>query len=204
MTRNIRQDMQDYLPRYYSDSKNADAIISPEAKEFERLHKAIVDVLDQFFIDTSTWGLARLEKISGVQTDYTKPVEQRRDVLRSKRRGIGTVNADIIESVAAAYSNGEVSVEEVPAEYLVIVTFIGTRGIPEDIEGLKNAIREVLPAHLGVVYKFTYLAWDELEAKAPELTWADVFDLDMTWEEFEKWHPETAIYASVGLTGAEQ
>lgn len=197
MTRNIRQEMQDYIPRYYSDSKTADAILTPEAKEFERFHRAVVDVVDQFFIDTSTWGLARLEKISGVQTDYTKPVEQRRDVLRSKRRGIGTVTADLIESVAAAYSNGEVSVEEVPAEYLVIVTFVGTKGIPSDIDALKHAVREVLPAHLGVAYKFTYLSWVELETKAPELTYADLDGLGLTWEEFETWEPKTVTHAHV-------
>ena len=204
MTRNIRQDMQDYLPRYYSDSLKVDAIITPEAVEFERFHRAINDVLDQFFIDTATWGLTRLERISGITTDPSKPLAQRRDVLRSKRRGVGTVNAEMIESVAAAYSNGEVDVKEVAAEYHVIVTFVGTKGVPEDIEGLKNAIREVLPAHLGVVYKCTYIAWDELEAKAPEFTYTDLDDLGLTWDEFETWKPETAIYASVGLTGAEQ
>lgn len=190
------------LPRYYSDSKAVDSIINPEAAEAVSLRKAIYDVLDQFHIDTATWALSTWERLFGLTTDVTKTLEQRRAILKSRRRGLGTVTPQLIASVAAAFANGEVEVLEKPTDYRVEVTFTGTRGVPNDLEALKAAVRDVLPAHLDLAYFFTFLLWSELDAAG--MSWNDMDDARYTWDTLSVAKPDTFVRSSIGLTFAEQ
>jgi hypothetical protein len=112
MSRNIRRELTDYMPQYYGDSRIVDSILSPEAKEFENLQAGIVDVLDQMFIGSATWGLDRWEKLAGVIPDHTQTYDQRRGVLQARIRGIGTVRIELIQNLAIAYSRGDVTVTE--------------------------------------------------------------------------------------------
>lgn len=108
----IQRDMHDYLPRYYEDIPVATNVIDREAVEMAQLNADIYDVLAQMFIDTSTWGLARWERIFGITTDVLKPIDQRRSVIKSRIRGVGTVTPAMIKSIAEAYANGDVEVTE--------------------------------------------------------------------------------------------
>lgn len=162
MTRDIRKDLSDYMPRYYAESGIVNGILDAEAVEFEKLQTAVTDVLDQMFIGSATWGLDRWEKLAGISVDPTKGYEQRREVLRSRIRGIGTVRVELIQSLAISYSRGNVEVLEVPSDYVIIITFTGSLGIPDQIDELINEIRKLIPAHLGVEYKFRFFMYNEL------------------------------------------
>lgn len=108
----IQRDMTDYLPRYYGDIPVATNIVEREAVEAAQLNADAYDILAQMYVDTATWGLARWERIFGIVTDVTKPIDQRRSVIKSKLRGVGTVTTAMVKSVAEAYANGEVEVTE--------------------------------------------------------------------------------------------
>jgi hypothetical protein len=179
----IRRDIGDYLPHYYRDSRTVDNLLNVEATEFADLNAEIADVLAQFYIDTATWGLANWERICGLLTDETKPIEQRRSVIKSKLRGVGTVTAAMIKNVAESFDNGEVAVIEDNATYTVTIKFVSTRGEPANLDDIQNALREIIPAHLAVNFSFTYMTWNALDAKA--LTWDDLDALNLTWDEFE-------------------
>lgn len=180
--------MSDYLPAYYGESVVMRNIIDREGAELGRLNAAAYDVLAQFFVDTATWGLANWERVCGLPTDLTKPIEQRRAIVKARLRGIGTVTVALIKSVAEAYDNGEVDVREDNANYTIIITFISTRGVPPDIDDIKAALREIIPAHLAINYEFTYLQWAELDAE--NWTW-DAFDaMGFTWDTLEVYRPE--------------
>lgn len=174
--------MWDYLPRYYRDSKTVLSIIEPEAAEFSGLDAATIDVLNQFFIDSATWGLPRWEKICKIPTDETKPLDQRRSVVKSRIRGMGTVTVAFVKSIAQAYENGELSVQEDNSRFTVAITFIGTRGVPPGLADIQNALREIIPAHLAIEFKFTYLLWNEFDTKPT--TWDSVDASGLTWDEW--------------------
>jgi hypothetical protein len=70
MSRNIKQSMVDYIPRYYGDSRIVDSLLSAESNEVIDLNASINDALDQFFIDTATWGLTNWERTFGLK-QYT-------------------------------------------------------------------------------------------------------------------------------------
>ncbi|WP_082432181.1 YmfQ family protein [Geobacillus sp. Sah69] len=155
--RNVERDMFGYIPREYEDYRESRAIVKTEAAEFEALNAKIADVLAQFFVDTATWGLSHWERICGIPIDESKPVEQRRSVIKSKLRGIGTVTVDLIKNVAEAYYNGEVEVIEQPSLYTVKIKFVGKLGVPPNLADIQNALRGIIPAHLAIDFEFSYL-----------------------------------------------
>ncbi|MFZ5688687.1 MAG: YmfQ family protein [Bacillota bacterium] len=177
------QEMLTYLPRYYDTSRIMRAILQAQGAEFDKLRQTLDEILDQFFVNTATWGLDTWEKEFGITTMAGKPDDQRRAVIKSKIRGIGTVTVKLIKTVAEAYDGGTVEVTQQPELCQFTVTFIDTRGVPPNINDLKAAIEEIKPAHLAVVYEFRYLIWDELDAK--NITWDQLDAKNLTWDEFE-------------------
>lgn len=171
------------VPPYLLRAKEYRCLIESEGAEFDRLQNDIDSILGQFFVSTATWGLDQWEEFLGLEIYAGKPADQRRSRIISKMRGIGTVTVAMIKNVAEAYDGGTVDVTEQPEFYQITITFIDTRGVPPNIEDLKEAIEEIIPAHLGVVYQYRYLIWDELDAL--NLTWDELDALNLTWDEFE-------------------
>jgi hypothetical protein len=164
----IDRAMHDYLPLYYADID----IIDREADEVAQINAAIYDVLAQFFVDTATWAIDRWERIFGITTDAAKPIEQRRSVIKSKLRGVGTVTTALVESVAESYANGDVMVTENNASYTVTITYVSALGVPPNLSDIQAAIRDILPAHLAVNFVFKYYLYADLIASGK--TYADI------------------------------
>lgn len=114
-----------------------------------------------------------------------KDLEYRRSRIRSKLRGSGVTTVALIESVAESFSNGDVAVTEYPAQYRLEIKFVGTIGIPPNMDDLTASLREIVPAHLQWDYVLIYNTWNmtklhtwnELKAR----TWAQV--KGETWDE---------------------
>lgn len=187
MRSDIKRAMWSYLPNYYEDIREARAIIDPESEEFEKLNENIRDVLSQFFVDKATWGLSYWERAFSVPVDESKPIEQRRSVIKSKMRGAGTVTIGLIEEVAEAYDNGDVDVTYDHARYTVTIKFISTKGRPPNIEDTERALRDIIPAHIAIDFVFTYLTWDELDLR--NFTWDELDALGLTLDQFEVFNP---------------
>lgn len=179
--------MLDALPKYYDESKIVVNLMEQEGAEIDLLHGRIQDVLNQFFIDKATWGLDYWETVCGIPVNRNKPDDQRISVIKSKLRGAGTVTLATIKNVVDSFENGEISVQENFGNYEVIITFIGKRGVPPNLKDVEQAVREIMPAHLGILFKFTYLTWNELDAA--NLTWDALEALGMDWDHLEIWNP---------------
>lgn len=161
-------DLMKYLPWYYQNSDVMRTIQDSNSLEVGKLKYNIDDSINQLFIDTATWGLDRLERIFNIETDINKSFEDRREILKAKLRGTGTVTKQMIKNVAQAFSGGEVEVIEDNANCNFIIKFIGIKGIPKNMQGLINAIEEIKPAHLGYSFSYTYTTWDFIK---DNLTW---------------------------------
>ncbi|BBI31461.1 YmfQ family protein [Cohnella abietis] len=152
-----------YLPSYYATSRIMSSNIDAQGAELDKLWHALNEVLEQNFIFTATWGLDLWEVELGIATDYSKPTDQRRSVILSKIRGIGSVTINLIKSVAESYDGGTVDVTVQNGAYTFIVKFVDTLGIPPNLDDLKQAIEEIKPAHLAVEYAFTYSTFGRLQ-----------------------------------------
>lgn len=69
-----------------------------------------------------------------------------------------------------------------------MITFIGTRGKPPNEADMRQVLREIIPAHLELEFRYTYLIWDELDAA--DLTWDELEAMHMTWDQLEVWKPQ--------------
>lgn len=177
--------MTNYLPRYYEGGYIVGNIVGQEASEMTALNAAIYDVLAQFYVGTATWGLDRWESICGIKTDVTKPDDQRRSVILSKLRGVGTVTAALVESVAESFANGEVALTEDSATYTVEIAFVSTLGIPPNLADIQQAIRDILPAHLAVNFVFVFISFGTLEGYGK--TFGQIETAGLTFESLSSW-----------------
>lgn len=138
------------------------------------------DFVDQLWPETATWGLSTWEEALGLPTDVSKDVESRRTRIVSKLRGSGPVTVEMIQNVAASFSGGDVEIIEYPAEYRFEVKFVGTIGIPPNMDDLTAALEEIKPAHLAYTYVIVYRIWSEVArhtwAALESRTWDDVLE----------------------------
>lgn len=174
------KDLMKYLPQYWHEIKEMIALQETLGIELGELEHKLKDLFLQCFIDSATWGLDLWEKELALKTNYKNSYEHRREMIKAKLRGASTTTKYMIENVARAFSNGEVEVIEHNDEYFFDIKFIGTRGIPSNLEGLKNTLNEIKPAHLGIKYIFTFATWGEVKKR----TWGDIKKL--TWKEVRK------------------
>lgn len=181
--RDYKGDMLSYLPWYERKSKVFDEILNAYDKEFRRLEQNM-DVVDRnMLLDTAIEMLHIYERDLGIQPRKDLKYDQRREQISSRNiASFDQTTEDTIKAVAQAYSNGEVEVNPTNTAGLYEVKFVGAKGIPNNIEGLKEALDIVIPAHLGLTYTFTYNVWDFVS----KLTWGDC--LDKTWDELRTWN----------------
>lgn len=182
-TRGIRQDMRDYLPRYYDDFPVIMNVVDRQADVIIALNEAAAVTLAQVFVVSADRDLSRWERICGIKTDLTKTLEERRAIVKSRIQGAGTVTAEVVRELADTLYGAATQVREDFAGASVVVTLVGKRGVANNAEDVRKELRELIPAHLGITLEFTWFIWDEFDA----LTWnqADAF----TWDELEVYMP---------------
>lgn len=179
------QRMMSYVPKYYETDRAFRALAQVRGAEIDKLRQALDETLNQFFARTATWSLDDWEEELGLTPEPGFTDAERQDRIVSKLRGYGTCTIGLTEQVAEAYDKGRIDAVQDHTIYQATIRFVDTGGVPPNIDDLKNAVREVVPAHLGIVYEYHYLLWNELDAKA--LTW-DALDLEAkTWDQLEVW-----------------
>lgn len=151
------------LPSIYENNGTMKELQSILSSDINKLAMNFNETIDQCFVNTATELLSRYEKIYGIQVDVTKSDEFRRERIRAKIRGVGTVTKQMIETTARSYSNGEVEVIEYPAEYRFKIKFVGTKGLPPNMADLTITIEEIKPAHLSFEFEYVYRTHGELK-----------------------------------------
>ena len=169
--------LMDLLPDYYKGNLTMEELQDILSTDMDNLATAFDKTINQCFVNTATDLLSRYEKIFGLQVDVSKSDEFRRERIRAKIRGTGTVTKQMIKDVASSYSNGEVEVIEDPANYSFKIKFVGTKGIPANMTDLTLTIQEIKPAHLAFEFEFTYNTWKDVEG----MTWSEASIY--TWNE---------------------
>lgn len=151
--------MLNYLPKFLKTDSTFNQIISSEEQQFQIVTNDLDDLKLQLSIDTATWALEIYEKELNIKTDISKPLDDRRSVIKSKLRGTGKIDAALIKIVCDAYSNGDVVVS---FNGRIVVKFTSHLGTPPNIDDLKNAVEEIKPTHLGIDYRYRYLLIKEV------------------------------------------
>lgn len=152
----------DYVPTYYDELLESSEILSAEDAEFARLNASIDDLLLQFNVSSATWGLREWERICGIITDTSKTLGERRSNVKARLRGYGVVTAEHIKNIADGYYGGETEITERYSEYIIVIKFTSSYGIPSNLSDLTEILREIIPAHLAIEYEFKFVTYDIL------------------------------------------
>lgn len=158
----------DLLPDYYKNSAQVVELQGAYEHWTDALQAARDDLFAQLNVESATWGLALWEKLLGLETDITKPYEYRRTRIISKFRGAGTTTKEMIKDVSESFSNGQVEIIEYNNESRFEVKFVGTIGMPPNMDDLIAAIEEIKPAHLAYSYVYIYRSHNALKTYTHE------------------------------------
>lgn len=151
--------LNNYLPEYYIGVKEIETLMEVEGTEISELLLKIKSLLDQKFVEDATWGLECWEKELGLAVNPPLTEDERRSEIKARLRGSGKVGAELIKEVVDAYTNGDI---EVSFDGNINVQFTSFKGIPSNLDDVINAINEIVPAHLKVVYLYKYLLLKEV------------------------------------------
>lgn len=153
-------DITRYLPAFLSKDAHFKAIADANSEEHDRQRLALLDLRDQAFVDTATWGLDDWEKFLDIPTDKSLGYPSRRATIQSKIIKPAVVNENFLTKLVDSYlfdEQGEVL--SYPAEYRIEIIYHG--GQVRDYAGLRKSVRMWLPAHLG--YKLITITRGELQ-----------------------------------------
>lgn len=153
-------DITRYLPPFLKKDPNFRAVCDSCSWEHENIRKAILDALDQFFVERATWGLEMWERVLGIPTNPLESTEMRRKTIRLKLRQPGSVTDEFMTKLVNQYiSDAQGVVLSFPSEYRIEILYHG--GTILDYSKLRDAINLYIPAHIG--YKLVTITKADLE-----------------------------------------
>ena len=142
------------LPSFY-DNYITKPIQDSFTVEADLINDKVEKTLEQFFVDSATYGLDYWEKMLGISKN-NNDIQTRRENIKAKMRSRGTTTLSVIKNICEAYSNGEVDIIVNHSDYSFVIDFIGSIGIPRAFAELDKTINEIKPCHLAHSYRFNY------------------------------------------------
>lgn len=162
------------LPAAYRRDAWVQALAQALQAQDEGQRDAAWDTAAQMFLDSMTWGLDAAEREAGLTAAPGAALADRRSALAAKWRSMtGKCDLALIQQVCDAWDKGEVQAEYDGKE--ITLRFINRYGVPEALDALLDAVREICPAHLPLAYIIRYRRWSELAAR----TWGSL--AAVTW-----------------------
>lgn len=143
------------LPEHYRADPLMTVIQEALQPEVETLQEKRDETLEQLQLSKATWGLDRWERAHGVPTAPKRNAVQSKNLVRAKLMGHGPTTPGQVKAVAEGYTSLTVRVREhPPEEFCFDLVFVGDAYAPEGLEGLNEALDEIVPAHVGYGYIF--------------------------------------------------
>ena len=149
-----KEDILNMLPRLYRKDKWLNDLFNAVGLSVDRLEQDTENALNELFGDTATYALPMYERELLLNGEGKTLEDRRAAVIAGWQRG-GKVDIYQIQAAANAWRNGETVVDFKNGK--IVVTFVGAFGVPDDMQGLMDAIGIIKPAHLIVEYIFRYL-----------------------------------------------
>lgn len=134
-----------YLPKFIQRDKQMNDAINIESAEHDRQRILLMDILNQFFIESATWALDDWEAVLDIKHAENDTFQQRRKRILLKLQSHQTSTKEFIEKLAARYTSGNVILKEQNPKNSFQLQF---DKLPYDFQGLREAIETYKPAHL--------------------------------------------------------
>lgn len=160
------------VPGYHLACAQSRALIETLADASLDAKAALEDVMDQFFVETATWGLDLWEQQVGIETNHSLSQADRRAAIKQSLVANGNTTAEMVRQLAEAITGYEARVI-VNQDYSFSLEFLGEKNelADIDVEGLRSIVEQIKPAHLRFVIS--------------GVTWGDIASVGLTWQYFE-------------------
>lgn len=142
--------LKDYIPPLICN-KMVSKAFEVQQPQIDNLSSNIEELTDQGFIETSSWSLPLWEEEFGVKSKVDDTLENRRNRVLAKKRGIGTTTVPTVENICNSFLD-KTTVTEHSANYYFDLLLESYSGFHNYLEDLIEIIEEIKPAHLGVNY----------------------------------------------------
>ena len=149
-----------YPERHYGGA--VEDMVNAMQPALDQLADAYTEFAAQLFVSTATWGLDAWETALGITSGRTRPLNVRRERIKSRLRGAGTTTKEMMENVVESFARADCTIIEHPGNYSFDIEFTGLIGRPDDLAALSASIDEIKPAHLSYTYIFRYRTHAEL------------------------------------------
>ena len=154
------------VPGFVREEPILDLIYKRQGAELDKLRSA-VSFIKNMIVSITTCpddGLVFWERLFNMSNPGLSP-QGRRELLKMRCRGIGTLTTDFIKNLVESFENGDADVTDHPRDSTVEVRFISTIGTPPNIEAIRIALDDYLHAHYDVEFTLRYLLVKEVEQK---------------------------------------
>lgn len=174
-------DLAKHQPLYYKKSKIMQAIDGALDTEFDRLKAAAADISLESNIQTTNDWISVWESSVGLSHNTELTLEQRRSRVLARYRQVGSTTKARVVAIVESYSRGNVEIVENSAEYTITIKFIDTVGKPDNMDGVIEQLKRIIPAHIAVNFEYKYRTWREVLASGK--TWRELKDAGYTWND---------------------
>ena len=106
-----------YIPDFLIEIKEISSVYRAQSRELARFNLEIQDVLNQFNIDTATWGLILHEIKYGIEFNPSLSLEERRHRIKGAKRGRGTSDTYMLKNTAEAFGKCEAYIDRHDSDY---------------------------------------------------------------------------------------
>ena len=174
---------RELVPAYYLAHEQSRAIIETLTDASLEAKEALEDVIDQFFVDTATWGLSLWEWQVGLQTDTSLSMEARRATVRQKLVARRNITEETVRDIAESITGYEARVI-INSDYSFSLEFLGEKNrlVDINVDEVRTVVEQIKPAHLRFI--ISRITWVDMESV--ELTWQYFEDNPTTWAELEE------------------
>lgn len=172
-----------HLPKYERTNELIKSILKAVAIDLDSLSTNTESSYAELFIDTAIKTLEFHERDLGIGKGNLNNRQRRELIMAHYRATLEQTTDETIKNVAAAFSNGEVEINPTEKDGIYEIKFVGTIGIPDNMQGLMNTLDIIIPAHLGVIYTYIFNTWNDIEYltwdQASAYTWDQLLDEEL-------------------------
>ena len=170
-----------YQPQFYKDSEFIKAINSAIEAEFVRLKEACVKMLSEAVAKTAVEWLPVWEQSVGLPVGSGLTVSRRQSRVLARLRQMDATTKERIKIIVESYTNGEAEITELFDKYTVLIYFVGSMGIPENMNGIIEQLDRLMPAHLATDYQYKWRTWADVLNSGK--TWGELLNAGYTWRD---------------------
>lgn len=159
----IKTFIQNIMPDFYKKDLWLNAVLDAVTARGNAEVQRILDLshYNDFSRLNGAW-LEYYEKLLGIKVDETKSLNDRRAQVMALWKTSEKPTKELLQAICNGWQNGAVTIDYDADTGTITLTFASEYGIPKDIDALKRAMANVVPAHLLINYNFKYLLIEDV------------------------------------------